>query len=201
MRKAITISFIVLGLAYLGGAACAFFHLITWGAYLIIVAVVGGLASIIGLGAASMRSELREYSAETLKKLAETADEIENKKTQLKDTAEQIASLEYKKEELEVLVRKASLSLYYKEECERLYQKLLDLIHRESEINDVIVSIQQAESNLMAIDGEINDNKEIKDILATIQKAKSRQISNPLLRVSFPLLGTVLSYRLYDKHW
>ena len=161
----------------------------------IIVAIVGGLASIIGLGAASLRSELREYNSETLKQLAATAKEIENKQNQIKDATEQIASLKYKKEELEVLVKKASLSLYYREECERLYQKLLDLLHRDSEINNVIVSIQQAESDLAAIDGEISENKEIKDILATIQKAKSKQTPNRFLNiVLLPVIR--LFYRL-----
>lgn len=183
MRKVIVISFVVLGLAYVGGAICALFHLFSWDTYYIVVAIVGGLASIIGLGAASLRSELREYNSETLKQLAATAKEIENKQNQLKDATEQIASLEYKKEELEVLVKKASLSLYYREECERLYQKLLDLLHRDSEINNVIVSIQQAESDLAAIDGEISENQEIKDILATIQKAKSKQTPDRLFNM------------------
>ena len=174
MKKLVTVSFIILGIVYLGGAACALFHLFDWSVYWIIIAVVGGLASILGLGYASLRSELKEYNAETLKQLVETAKEIENKQNQLKDTTEQIASLEYKKEELEVLVKKASLSLYYREECERQYQKLLDLLQKDNELNDVIVSIQQMESALQSLDGEINENKEIKDILSTIQKARSK---------------------------
>lgn len=182
MKKVTLVSFIILIFVYVIGALCALFHLFEWEVYLIIVAVVGGLASVISLGAASLRSELREYNAETLKQLAATANEIENKQSQLKDTTEKIASLEYKKEELEVLVKKASLSLYYRGECERLYQKLLDLLRQDSEINEVIISIQQTESELMALDGEIVQNKEIKDILSTIQKAKNRHTYSRLFR-------------------
>lgn len=182
MRKFVIISFIILGVVYIGGAVCAFLKVIDWNTYLIIAAIVGGLASILGLGAAAMRSELREYSADALKQLAKTANEIENKRTELKDTTDQIASLEYRKEELEVLVKKASLSLYYREECDRLYQKLLDLLHKDEELSEVIVSIQQMESDLVALEGEISENKEIKDILLTIQKAKNKKASNMFFR-------------------
>ena len=81
MRKLVIISFIILGVVYIGGAVCALFKVIDWNVYLIIAAIVGGLASILGLGAASMRSEIRDYSADALKQLAKTASEIENKRT------------------------------------------------------------------------------------------------------------------------
>lgn len=130
MRKLIISLFILLLVIYAGGAICVPCAFFDWEAYYKLVAIVGGLASVIGLGAASfVRVDLLSYDAEAIKRLAEAAKEIENKNTQIKNASDKIASLEYKKEELEVLVKKASMILFYKEELSRLYEKLLTLIH------------------------------------------------------------------------
>ena len=175
MRKLIIIFFILLLLLYAGCAVCVLFDLYGWDVYFKIVAIVGGLASIIGLGAAAfIRVDLLSYDAEAIERLAVAAKEIEDKNTKIKDASDQIASLEYKKEELEVLVKKASLILYYKEELDRKYQKLLALINKNEDLNQIVLEIPQLEENLKNLEGEMEENKEIQDILSTIQKAKGR---------------------------
>lgn len=175
MRKLIISLFILLLVIYAGGAICVPCGFFDWEAYYKLVAIVGGLASVIGLGAASfVRVDLLSYDAEAIKRLAEAAKEIENKNTQIKNASDKIASLEYKKEELEVLVKKASMILFYKEELSRLYEKLLTLIHKDEELSNVILEIPQKEGQLESLEGEMVDNPEIKEILNTIQKAKKR---------------------------
>lgn len=175
MKKLILFLFVFLFIIYAGCAGCVLLGLYNWDTYFKIIAVIGGLASIIGLGAAAfVRIDLLSYDAEAIKRLAEAAKEIENKETQIKNASDKIASLEYKKEELEVLVKKASMILFYKEELNRLYEKLLTLIHKDEELNNVILAIPQKEGELANLEDEMEENPEIKEILNTIQKAKRK---------------------------
>ena len=150
MRKWFVIAFVVLLLIYTGCAICVPLGLYGWDAYFEIVGVVGGLASIIGLGAAAFVRIV------------------------------------------EVLVKKASLVLFYKEELNRLYEKLLGLIRKNNELNDIIVTIPEMERQLSKLEGEVDNNPEIRDILSTIQKAKTHRhaelVFNTLLgAISFKL--------------
>lgn len=193
MRKWFVIAFVVLLLIYTGCAICVPLGLYGWDAYFEIVGVVGGLASIIGLGAAAfVRIDLLSYDAEAIERLAIAAKEIENKESQIRVASDKIEALEYKKDELEVLVKKASLVLFYKEELNRLYEKLLGLIRKNNELNDIIVTIPEMERQLSKLEGEVDNNPEIRDILSTIQKAKTHRhaelVFNTLLgAISFKL--------------
>lgn len=60
----------------------------------------------------------------------------------------------------------------------------------------MIVSIQQMESDLVALDGEINENQEIKDILLTIQKAKNKKATNMFFRNASSSFFNILYRRL-----
>lgn len=168
------LAFIFLLLVYGVCAVCVPLGLYNWDTYFKIVGVVGGLASIIGLGAAAfVRIDLLSYDAEAIERLASAAKEIESKESQIRDASTKIEALEYKKDELEVLVKKASLVLYYREELNRLYEKLLGLIHKNEDLNYLVVSIPEMESQLEKLEGEMDNNPEIRDILTTIQKAKT----------------------------
>lgn len=193
MKKWIVISFFALLLIYAGCAACVAFDLYNWDTYFKIVGVIGGLASIIGLGAAAfVRIDLLSYNAEAIERLATAAKEIENKESQIRDASNKIEALEYKKEELVVLVKKASLILYYKEELNRLYEKLLDLIHKNEELNKIVMTIPEMEGQLSKLEGEMETNPEIQDILGTIQKAKRHRRTEIVLDTFFG----AISFRL-----
>ena len=173
MKRAIIICFIILLLIYGICAVLVPCGIYEWETYYKITAIVGCIASVLGFGAAALgQKDLLSYESEAIKRLAQAAEDIENKESQIKDASDKIASLEYKKEELEVLVKKASLTLFYKEELERLYQRLLRIINKNDELNDTIMSISQTEEKLRELEGEIANNPEISDILSTIQKAR-----------------------------
>lgn len=184
MRKYALIFFVIALICYLFGAIFAFLGwVIDWSVYLIMVAIVGGLASVFGLlGMVSSPladADIRNLRSDSLKQLAQTAEEIERKQERLEEANQQINSLELKKEELEVLVERASLSLYYKNELERSYNKLHTLIRSEDHINNLILEIQQLEYDAKSLDSEIEINNDIKDIIATIQKAKEKSERKP----------------------
>ena len=198
MRRKIALwCFLGAFIIYIGCALCAGWNfLIDWDIYFKIATIVGGLASIIGILGLSSNplkdSDIRDFRSDSLKKLAQTAEEIEAKHDEIEETNKKISSLEYKKEELEVLVEKASLSLYYKGELERSYSKLSTLIASSKEINDLILSIQQLEHDAGTLNNEIENNKDIQDVISTIEKAKQKAAKRNFwqdLIISFGSLG------------
>lgn len=186
MKRFFVICFIALLIIYAGCALCALFNKFSWDDFFKIIGIVGGLASIIGLGAAAfVRIDLLSYDAEAIEKLASKAKEIEQKENQIKVASDKIEALEYKKEELEILVKKASLLLYYRDELDRSYEQLLNLVHGNSEIKDLMFKIPEIENQIMTLEGEIEENAEIRDILSTLEKAKKRKRTEFVLRTIF----------------
>ena len=190
-RKIFKILFVGLLVLYAGCAICVPFKLYDWDTYFKIIAIIGGLVSVLGLGATAFVSvDLLSYDSEALQRIADASKEIESKKDEIKDASDKIASLQIKKDELETLVEKASLSLYYKEELDRLYERLLDLIHNNVELNNVILEIPQTEDKLTKLDGEIKQNNEIREVLQTIQKARSKEHPRHLITLR-TMLGSI----------
>lgn len=73
-----------------------------------------------------------------------------------------------------------------------MYEKLLGLIHKNDELNDIMLTIPEMERQLSKLEGEVDNNPEIRDILSTIQKAKTHRhaelVFNTLLgAISFKL--------------
>ncbi|MEY2923036.1 MAG: hypothetical protein RL108_1662, partial [Bacteroidota bacterium] len=81
-----------------------------------IATIVGGLASILsllGLVLPSLKaSDIKTIEVETLKSLAKTAEEIQQKEKELNTKQNDLSQLELQKQELEFLVRNASLNLF-----------------------------------------------------------------------------------------
>lgn len=146
---------------------------ISWDDYLKIVAVVGGLASVIGI-LGLVFSPLENVKSNLLKDLARTTEEFEIKQEKLEEASQQITQLKLKKEELKALVEKASLSLYYNGELKRMYGQLDDVINKNKEIKEMMTNIWKMEKDATALNCEIEKNDEIKEIISTIQKANEK---------------------------
>lgn len=174
IRKFALICFIVAILCYGLGALFAYNNWwIDWDVYQKIVAVVGGLASVVGilgLGA----SPFKDLNSNMLKELAQKKEEYEKKQEMLQSATDQIAKLELKKEDLEALVEKASLSLHYKSELKRMYDKLGELVEKNDDISKLIDEIKKMESDAKDLNSNIEKNENVKEIIETIQKANDR---------------------------
>lgn len=174
MRKFALICFIVALLCYGLGALFAFKNWwIDWNDYQKIVAVVGGLASVMGL-LGLVFSPFKDFNSKMLKELAHNTEEYEKKQEELQKATDQIAKLELKKEDLEALVEKASLSLYYKAEIKRMYDKLGEIVKKNDDIAKLIEEIKKMESDAKTLDCEIDKDENVKGIIETIQKANDR---------------------------
>lgn len=147
--------------------------MIDWDEYLKIVAVVGGLASVIGL-LGLVLSPIRDLNSQVLKDLAHTTEEFERKQEMLEKATQEIKTLELKKEDLNALVEKASLSLYYKAELKRMYDKLNKMIDSSEDISNLLKTIAKMEEDAQTLGCEIERNKDISVIISTIQKANER---------------------------
>lgn len=166
--------FVVAVLSYVLGAILAWRNLlIDWDEYLKIVAVVGGLASVIGL-LGLVLSPIRDLNSQVLKDLAHTTEEFERKQEMLEKATQEIKTLELKKEDLNALVEKASLSLYYKAELKRMYDKLNKMIDSSEDISNLLKTIAKMEEDAQTLGCEIERNKDISVIISTIQKANER---------------------------
>lgn len=174
MRKFVLFCFVVAVLSYVLGAILAWRNLlIDWDEYLKIVAVVGGLASVIGL-LGLVLSPIRDLNSQVLKDLAHTTEEFERKQEMLEKATQEIKTLELKKEDLNALVEKASLSLYYKAELKRMYDKLNKMIDSSEDISNLLKTIAKMEEDAQTLGCEIERNKDISVIISTIQKANER---------------------------
>ncbi len=174
MRKLVLFCFVVAVLSYVLGAILAWRNLlIDWDEYQKIVAVVGGLASVIGL-LGLVLSPIRDLNSQVLKDLAHTTEEFERKQEMLEKATQEIKTLELKKEDLNALVEKASLSLYYKAELKRMYDKLNKMIDSSEDISNLLKTIAKMEEDAQTLGCEIERNKNISVIISTIQKANER---------------------------
>ena len=197
MRKFALICFIVAILCYGLGAIFAYNEwLIDWDDYQKIVAVVGGLASVVGiLGLAS--NPIKNLNSNILKELAQKTEEYEKKQEKLQKATDQIAKLELKKEDLEALVEKASLSLYYKAELKRMYDKLGELVEKNDDISKLIDGIKNMESDATDLECKIDKDENIKEIIETIQKANDRtERKLRLTDIVLSFLGSQITVRI-----
>lgn len=168
------ICFIVAILCYSLGALFAYKKwYIDWDDYQIIVAFVGGFASVLGI-LGLVFSPFKDLNSKMLKELAKKTEEYENKQEKLQEATDQIAKLELKKEDLEALVEKASLSLHYKAELKRNYDKLGELVEKNDDISKLIEKIKKMESDAKKLNCDIDKDENIKEIIETIQKANDR---------------------------
>lgn len=172
MRTFKTVCFVIALLTISVGAIFAKLNfLIDWEFYTTMVAIVGGISSIL-LGLLSLiqnplsNANIEQFSSESLKKLADTADKVIEEKQKLDKTNNEIKELKIKQNELEVLVNKASLSMYYKKELARAYNKLAT-----PELNEAIEEIKQLETDLKNLNEEIDENKDIKEIIRIVERA------------------------------
>ena len=197
MRKLVLFCFVVAVLSYVLGAILAWRNLlIDWDEYQKIVAVVGGLASVIGL-LGLVLSPIRDLNSQVLKDLAHTTEEFERKQEMLEKATQEIKTLELKKEDLNALVEKASLSLYYKAELKRMYDKLNKMIDSSEDISNLLKTIAKMEEDAQTLGCEIERNKNISVIISTIQKANER--TERMLRfkdIVLSLLGNQIIVRI-----
>lgn len=182
----------LLALYFIIGYTLVLFNLWDKETYNQVATIVGGTASILGLLGLILpgikTSDLKAIELGTLKKLAETAEEIQKRDQELTTKQSDIAKLELQKKDLEFLVRKASLSLFFKEQLERYYQRLDDLVTDNKEISKTIREINELKEKISELDTEIEKNPNAEKVMELVESAKRQRLSTIRIRTPFDLL-------------
>jgi hypothetical protein len=145
-----------------------------------IATIAGGLASTVGLLTfvlPSLRtSDIKSIEIETLKSLAKTAEEIQQKEKELNKKQDDLTKLELQQQELEFLVKKASLNLFFKEQMEKYYETLDRQISENREISRTINEIKELEYKIEELEIEINKSPNTEQIMKIIEDARKHRL-------------------------
>lgn len=157
-----------------------------------IATIAGGLASTVGLLTFVLpglkTSDIKSIEIETLKSLAKTAEEIQQKEKELNKKQDDLTKLELQQQELEFLVKKASLNLFFKEQMEKYYETLDRQITENREISRTINEIKELEYKIDELEIEINQSQNTEQIMKIIEDARKHrsrvEIKSPLDLIS-----------------
>jgi len=179
MRKYSVIFIIIAVLYFILGYILVIFGVIKQELYNQIATIVGGIASILGLLSFVLPtlkvSDFKNIEIDTLKSLAQTAEEIQKKEVELSTKQNDLTKLELQKKELEFLVRKASLNLFFKEQIERYYETLEKQISDNKEISRTINEIKELEFKISELEIEIEKSPNTENILKIIEEARNHK--------------------------
>jgi len=154
--------------------------------------IIGGIASILGLLGIVLPgikpSDIKDLEISNLLKLAQTAEEIKARESELSTKQRSIAELEIQRKEMEFLIRKASLSLYLKDQLENYNNKLLELYDENKELRTVVDKISDIKIQIDELDVEIENSdmaEKVYDTIKTLRRPRSGEIELSISLVNF----------------
>lgn len=154
--------------------------------------IIGGVASILGLLGFVLpgikTSDLKNIELQNLKRLAETADEIQKREQELNNKQTDIQKLELQKTEMEFLIRKASLSLYLKDQLDNYNKRLEEIVTDNKELTKIIDKIIELKQKSEELDLEIESSPladKAFELISTVKRKNDLEISfeSPFLTV------------------
>jgi hypothetical protein len=162
---------------FIGGSIALKFDLVTRDEYFAYAGIVGSLATVAGLLAltrpAITQSDIKSIELETLKSVADTADQLHQLQTARAKTVQEIDGLAVKKKEMELLVKKASLALFLKEQYFYHERKILDEVSKNEALTLALQNAGEAADKISALDEEIAVDpnvQQLRDIIATASR-------------------------------
>jgi hypothetical protein len=163
-------------LYFVVGGGVALLGWVSTNTYVIGAGVVGGLASVLGLMSlarpALSQSDLDRVEIESLKKLADTSEEIKQLERARVATQEQIVSLEEQKRQMAFLVQKASLALFLQEQHRLYEQRILDAIRADKELAGNLSELATIGEKLDALNEEITRDPNVDLLVRIIESAR-----------------------------
>jgi len=196
-RSRITVATLIVAclLYFVGGGIAAWAGWFPVDKYVLIGGIVGGLASVLGLLSLARPSlnqeDLKGLELQSLKRIAETSEEIQKLETARLATQQQIGTLEEQKRQMEFLVQKASLSLFLQEQ-HRLYEKRVqEEIARNKDLVSSLTELSSIELKLKALDQEISKDPNV-DLLQRIIEAAKREPRSPSFSEYPPITRSLL---------
>lgn len=179
MRRIFAIIIVLCILYFLGGWVGVHAEWISKESYFAYAGIVGGLASVAGLFAltrpALTRTDVEAIEIDTLKSMAETAEQLKTLESERARTREEIDDLAVKKKEMELLVKKASLALFLKEQYAHHERQLIEEIARNTTLRENLEKAIESAQKLEALNEEIEANSNVRRLKEIIASASRRQ--------------------------
>ncbi len=180
---------------FVGGGIAVWAGWLTTDRYVLIGGIVGGLASVLGMLSLARPSlsqeDLAGLELQSLKRIAETSEEIKKLEVARLATQQQIGTLEAQKRQMEFLVQKASLSLFLQEQ-QRLYEKrVLEEVARNKDLAGSLAELASIRQKLTALEEEIAQDPNV-ELLQRVIKAAKREPRRPSFSEYPPLTRSVL---------
>lgn len=179
MRRIFAIVIVLCILYFIGGWVGVYAEWITKDSYFAYAGIVGGLASVAGLFAltrpAITRSDVEAIEIDTLKSMAETAEQLKTLESARAKTREELDDLAVKKKEMELLVKKASLALFLQEQYTHHERQVLEEIARNPRLREDLEKATESAQKLEALNEEIESNPNVQQLKEIIASASRRQ--------------------------
>jgi len=176
MKKSLTILVSIIVSFFPLGYVAVHFNLLDIRLYFTIATIAGSIASALGLLSllrpAITANDLQSLEVQSLKKISEIAQEIENAKSQRTQTQEEINRLSEQKKEMALLVKKASLSLFLRDRIEKHQTQILAIVQANKELSDLIKEYDQLSEKLAALDEDIEADKNVKVLKEILRIAR-----------------------------
>jgi hypothetical protein len=144
--------------------------------YVVIGGIVGGVASVLSLISLARptlnREDLGNLEVQSLKRIAETSEQIQKLEVARIETEQEIGNLEARKKQMEFLVQKASLSLFLQEQ-KRLYEKRInEELDKNKDLANHLYELSSIEKKLVALDEEIQKDPNVNLLQKVIRSAR-----------------------------
>jgi hypothetical protein len=179
MRRTFAIIIVLCILYFLGGWVGVYSEWISRESYFSYAGIIGGLASVAGLFAltrpALTRTDVEAIEIDTLKSMAETAEQLKTLESERARTREELDDLAIKKKEMELLVKKASLALFLKEQYAHHERLLIEEVAKNYPIRENLEKAIESARKLEALNEEIDANPNVKQLKEIITAASRRQ--------------------------
>lgn len=178
MKKILIVLVSIVLLFFIVGYIAVLYFSFNLQLYLTIATISGGIASVLGLLSLSRpaltTNDIQSFEVQSLKKISEIAQEIEDAKTKSAQTKEEIAKLAEQKEEMQILVRKASLSLFLHDQIDKHQSQILNILESNKELTTLLKEYDQLSEKLLALDEEINTDKNVDMLRSIVRDARAR---------------------------
>ncbi|MED4441682.1 hypothetical protein P9299_00970 [Bacillus cereus] len=169
---------------FIGGFFAVKFGWLDNDSYTSWTALVGGVATICGLIAFALPkltpNDIKGVGSKSLQELAQLADDLESKESEIHSKATELLKLDKQKKEMEFLVRKASLSVFLQDRIARNENRITDLLSQKhnEEILTLLNEVTESKNKLNVLNEEIQSNEHVALLNEIIAKSRSKEEIN-----------------------
>lgn len=181
--------------------------------YLLLAAIIGGLASVSGLLALITNKlqlkDIEEIGIEYFQRVVDSSRELQLKEKEIKDKVKQLNKrerelqlMDVKKQQMEYLIQKASMSLFLKDQFNRTEARIGELIYEDEELQRLMSRRQKLKNQLKELEEEIEVNEQSEALISIIeQMQKADQEKSQFKNTSFLYIlrrafHTIFNYKI-----